>query len=96
VGQVLFDKINTTAKLRIIIEKTIQNIGLIMKRSLAIILACGLLWACNNSISQQTASSAHPIYDHINVTNTIRCGYAQWAPLFYIDAKTNQKTGIFL
>jgi ABC-type amino acid transport substrate-binding protein len=35
------------------------------------------------------------IYDHIVRTGTIRCGYSVWHPLFFIDAKTGEKKGIF-
>ena len=34
-------------------------------------------------------------YQRILRSNTIRCGYTGWDPLFFTDAKTNEKKGIF-
>ena len=39
--------------------------------------------------------SDHSVYDRVQKTNTIRCGYSTWDPLFYIDPKTGEKHGIF-
>ena len=64
-------------------------------RQLFILLTCLMLLACGDNTTPSAAVSAHPVYDRINSTNTIRCGYAQWMPLFYIDAKSNEKAGIF-
>lgn len=63
-------------------------------KQLALLFTCFMLLGCSDQTAQK-AVSAQPVYDSINASSTIRCGYAQWAPLFYIDAKTNQKTGIF-
>ncbi len=47
--------------------------------------------------SQQTFAKDvnESTYDRVLRTNTIRCGYSSWAPLFSVDAKTGAKSGIF-
>jgi ABC-type amino acid transport substrate-binding protein len=34
-------------------------------------------------------------YDRVMRTGTIRCGYWDWEPVFHVDTKTGQMTGIF-
>jgi ABC-type amino acid transport substrate-binding protein len=60
----------------------------------AFIPALIFLAACNQK-SETKHNSAHPVYDKVMATKTLRCGYAPWAPLFSIDANTKKMSGVF-
>jgi ABC-type amino acid transport substrate-binding protein len=59
-------------------------------RILAVLIAL-MTSLCN----QAQAASNQPIYDRVMKTQTIRCGYAEWAPFMTIDPNTKQIGGMF-
>jgi len=60
---------------------------------LSAVVAFGTAIYFHPGSSSQTAKET--TYARILRTGEIRCGYTSWNPLFYIDPKTNEKTGIF-
>jgi ABC-type amino acid transport substrate-binding protein len=48
-----------------------------------------------NSAQATSPTVGESAYQRIQRTNTIRCGYTSWDPLFFVDAKTGEKKGIF-
>src|ERR1700733_12800080 len=57
--------------------------------------AFGTVMALPSATGTSPNAPKESTYDRIKRTGTIRCGYTTWNPLFYIDPKTNEKTGIF-
>ena len=41
------------------------------------------------------AAPSESAFDRVMRTNTLRCGYWNWAPLFSVDTATEQQSGIF-
>src|ERR1700722_13905628 len=42
-----------------------------------------------------TSTTAESPFDRVIRTGEIHCGYTSWDPLFFVDSKTGEKTGIF-
>ena len=68
-----------------------------MKLITTIIMSCTLIFlgGCERGSHSNAQYSHHPVLDHIKETQTLRCGYATWAPLFTVDANTKQMSGLF-
>jgi ABC-type amino acid transport substrate-binding protein len=60
----------------------------------ALVLGCIAFTACEKK-SVTTVASDQPVYDRVNQTGMIKCGYAIWAPAMIIDPNTKQLSGIF-
>ncbi|MDE2029943.1 MAG: transporter substrate-binding domain-containing protein, partial [Alphaproteobacteria bacterium] len=66
----------------------------ILVPALTILLAAGL--AKSGLIMPAPAQAARETtYDRVLRTGTIRCGYSDWKPLFWVDPNTKEKKGIF-
>lgn len=46
-------------------------------------------------MSWDARADDQPAFDRVMKTQTLRCGYWNWAPLFSVDLKTGEKSGIF-
>ena len=44
-------------------------------------------------VNTSTVENKESVYDRIQRTGEIRCGYSSWAPFFFIDAATGEKKG---
>jgi ABC-type amino acid transport substrate-binding protein len=62
-----------------------------MKKFLAVLFSLIALQAG----AKDASTSDQPVYDRVNETNTIHCGYAPWPPNFVVDANTKKMSGIF-
>jgi len=68
------------------------------KLALLIVLCCGIVLVADRSfVTKNNASltGKETAYERILRTETIRCGYTSWNPLFYIDPSTGNMKGIF-
>ena len=63
--------------------------------SLVIIALAGMyVRAHPDMLGSPTAATQESTYDRVMRTGEIRCGYSLWVPLFMIDQKTGDKSGI--
>jgi polar amino acid transport system substrate-binding protein len=59
------------------------------------LFTCIFFSACEKKIATPVIANSQPVYDQVDKTQTLRCGYVTWPPAFVMNVNDKTKSGIF-